>query len=193
MVEGRGGASTRSLSEVAAPLVSRRLTMSRRQAPQVACRSTYHSEERPPPAREVKAHREAAVEHLPHRAAQAGPVGAACCRRDSWQRARIAVPSVLAFTAPTLAVTLAHLSKSRLGAASVLTRLLTWGWLAIYVGVPPVLAFLWWRQARAVPSPAAGGSSPAAAGAGCRGRLCWQSAPRCSPRRSRRRGCGDGR
>ena len=50
VVQGR--ASTRSLSEVTAPLVSRRLTMSRRQAPQVACRSTHHSEERPAPARE---------------------------------------------------------------------------------------------------------------------------------------------
>jgi hypothetical protein len=78
-------------------------------------------------------------------------------RQGSWQRARIAVPGVLAFTTLTLAVTLVHLDKFHLGAASVLTRALTWGWLAIYVGVPPVLAFLWWRQARAVPGTAPAG------------------------------------
>ena len=59
------------------------------------------------------------------------------------------MPGVLAFTTLTLVVTLVHLGKFHLGAASVLTRVLTWGWLAIYVGVPPVLAYLWWRQARA--------------------------------------------
>src|SRR5260370_24882976 len=76
--------------------------------------------------------------------------GAAAARQGSWQRARIAVPGVLAFTTLTLAVTLVHLDKFHLGAASALTRAVTWGWLAIYAGVPPVLAFLWWRQARAV-------------------------------------------
>ena len=78
-------------------------------------------------------------------------------RQSSWQRARIAVPGVLAFTTLTLVVTLVHLGKFHLGAASGLTRTLTWGWLAIYVGVPPVLAFLWWRQARAVPGTAPAG------------------------------------
>jgi hypothetical protein len=76
---------------------------------------------------------------------------AAAARQRSWERARIAVPGVLAFTTLTLVVTLVHLGKFHLGAASALTRALTWGWLAIYIGVPPVLAFLWWRQARAVP------------------------------------------
>jgi len=70
-------------------------------------------------------------------------------RQSGWQRARIAVPGVLAFTSLTLVVTLVHLSKFHLGAASAVTRALTWGWLAIYVGVPPVLAYLWWRQAQA--------------------------------------------
>jgi hypothetical protein len=82
---------------------------------------------------------------------------AAAARQGSWQRARIAVPGVLAFTTLTLGVTLAHLGKFHLGAASVLTRALTWGWLAIYAGVPPVLALLWWRQARAAPGTALAG------------------------------------
>jgi hypothetical protein len=78
-------------------------------------------------------------------------------RQDSWQRARIAVPGVLAFTTLTLVVTLVHLNKFHTGAASVVTRTLTWGWLAIYIGVPPVLAYLWWRQARTVPDVAPAG------------------------------------
>jgi hypothetical protein len=78
---------------------------------------------------------------------------ALAARQGSWQRARIAVPGVLAFTTLTLVVTLVHLGKFHLDAAVLITRVLTWGWLAIYVGVPPVLAFLWWRQARAVPGP----------------------------------------
>jgi predicted transporter len=83
---------------------------------------------------------------------------AAAARQRSWERARIAVPSVLAFTTLTLVVTLVHLDKFHLSAASVLTRALTWGWLAIYIGVPPVLAFLWWRQARAVSGTAPAGT-----------------------------------
>jgi hypothetical protein len=78
-------------------------------------------------------------------------------RQSSWQRARIAVPGVLAFTTLTLVVTLVHLGKFHLDAAVLITRVLTWGWLAIYVGVPPVLAFLWWRQVRAVPGTTATG------------------------------------
>ena len=76
---------------------------------------------------------------------------AAAARQATWQRARIAVPGVLAFTALTLVVTLVHLGAFHLFAGAAVTRALTWGWLAIYVGVPPVLAVLWWRQARAVP------------------------------------------
>jgi hypothetical protein len=78
-------------------------------------------------------------------------------RQSSWQRARIAVPGVLAFTTLTLVVTLVHLGKFHLDAALLITRVLTWGWLAIYVGVPPVLAFLWWRQVQAVPGTTAAG------------------------------------
>jgi len=83
---------------------------------------------------------------------------AAAARQRNWEQARIAVPGVLAFTTLTLVVTLVHLDKFHLSAASVLTRALTWGWLAIYIGVPPVLAFLWWRQARAVPGTAPAGT-----------------------------------
>src|SRR6204780_5125952 len=73
---------------------------------------------------------------------------AAAARQRSWERARIAVPGVLAFTTLTLVVTLVHLDKFHLSAASGLTRALTWGWLAIYIGVPPGLGFFWWGAGR---------------------------------------------
>lgn len=96
---------------------------------------------------------------------------AAAARQATWQRARIAVPGVLAFTTLTLVVTLVHLAKFHLLAGAAVTRALAWGWLAIYVGVPPVLAFLWWRQARAVPGPRPGGRCRRYCGqsSGCRG------------------------
>jgi hypothetical protein len=83
---------------------------------------------------------------------------AAAARQRSWERARIAVPGVLVFTTLTLVVTLVHLDKFHLSATSGLTLALTLAWLAIYIGVPPVLAFLWWQQARAVPDTAPAGS-----------------------------------
>jgi predicted transporter len=82
---------------------------------------------------------------------------AAACQR-SWERARIAVPGVLAFSTLTLVVTLVHLDKFHLSAAPALTRALTWAWLVIYIVVPPTLAFLWWRQARSVPGRAPAGT-----------------------------------
>jgi len=74
---------------------------------------------------------------------------AAAARQRSWQRARIAVPGVLTFTTLTLIVTLVHIQKFHLAAPAPVTRAAAWGWLAIYAGVPPVLGYLWWRQAQA--------------------------------------------
>ena len=83
---------------------------------------------------------------------------ATAARQGSWERGQDRRAGVLAFTTLTLAVTLVHLGKFHLGVSAVLTRALTWGWLAIYAGVPPVLAYLWWRQARAVPGAAPTGT-----------------------------------
>jgi hypothetical protein len=80
---------------------------------------------------------------------------AAAAGQGDWERARIAVPGVLAFTTLTLIVTLVHLGTFHFAAPVPVTRVATWGWLAIYAGVPPVLAYLWWRQAQAAP-----GTSP---------------------------------
>lgn len=61
-------------------------------------------------------------------------------RSSGWGRARLAVWTVLVFTVLTLVVTLVHLDKFHLGAEHPASaRLVTWGWLAIYAGVPVVM------------------------------------------------------
>ena len=58
-------------------------------------------------------------------------------RSHTWGRARLTVWTVLVFTVLTLVVTLVHLDKFHLGADQPASaRLVTWGWLAIYAGVP---------------------------------------------------------
>ncbi|HEY0644275.1 MAG TPA: hypothetical protein VGD39_12690 [Nocardioides sp.] len=61
-------------------------------------------------------------------------------RSTGWGRARLAVWTVLVFTVLTLVVTLVHLDKFHLGAEHPTSaRLVTWGGLAIYAGVPVVM------------------------------------------------------
>jgi hypothetical protein len=70
-------------------------------------------------------------------------------RQRSWDRARIAVPTVFVFTTLTLAVTLVHLDRFHLGAAfESATQAVTWAWIAIYLIVPLLMTVIWWRQAR---------------------------------------------
>ncbi|MFC7363068.1 hypothetical protein [Nocardioides astragali] len=58
-------------------------------------------------------------------------------RSAGWGRARLTVWAVLVFTVLTLVVTLVHLDKFHLGAEQPTSaRLVAWGWLAIYAGVP---------------------------------------------------------
>ncbi|MFP3915183.1 MAG: hypothetical protein ACLFWM_09930 [Actinomycetota bacterium] len=72
----------------------------------------------------------------------------AAAREKIWANARIAVPTVLVFTALTLGVTLLHLENFHLGASfGAATRAVTWGWIAIYATVPVVMASLWLVQA----------------------------------------------
>ena len=58
-------------------------------------------------------------------------------RSAGWGRARLTVWTVLAFTVLTLVVTLVHLDKFHLGADQPTSaRLVAWGWIGIYAGVP---------------------------------------------------------
>lgn len=70
-------------------------------------------------------------------------------RARDWGRARLAVGSVLVFTALTLVVTLVHLDRFHLGDDSPTSaRVVTWGWLAVYTVVPVVLATAGLRELR---------------------------------------------
>lgn len=71
-------------------------------------------------------------------------------RAADWGRARLTVWAVLVFTTLTLVVTLVHLDKFHLGAEHPASaRVVTWGWLAIYAGVPVLMVLGLVAQARA--------------------------------------------
>jgi hypothetical protein len=67
-------------------------------------------------------------------------------RRRTWALARIAVPAALTFTALTLVTTLLHLDRFHFGGPTLEAQVAAWTWLAVYVGVPPVIALLLMRQ-----------------------------------------------
>ena len=70
-------------------------------------------------------------------------------RSAGWGRARITVWTVLVFTSLTLVVTLVHLENFHLGPGHPASaRLVTWGWLAIYAGVPVAMMVALVLQAR---------------------------------------------
>src|SRR5262245_36024805 len=67
-------------------------------------------------------------------------IEALAARERLWANARIAVPSVLVFTVLTMVVSLVYLSQFHLGGRFVLhTRVVAWGWLAVYALVPLLL------------------------------------------------------
>ena len=70
-------------------------------------------------------------------------------RSAGWGRARLTVWTVLVFTVLTLVVTLIHIDKFHLGAEQPTSaRLVAWGWLAIYAGVPVAMVAALVLQAR---------------------------------------------
>ena len=71
----------------------------------------------------------------------AGVLEWAAARERLWCRARVAVPGVLLFTILTCIPTVANLGHFNMRSPA------TYAWVAIYFGVPPVLGWLWWRQA----------------------------------------------
>lgn len=71
-------------------------------------------------------------------------------RSSGWGRARLTVWTVLVFTTLTFVVTVVHLDKFHLGAEHPTSaRLVTWGWLAIYAGVPVAMVVALVLQSRA--------------------------------------------
>ena len=77
-------------------------------------------------------------------------IEALAARQRIWANARIAVPTVFVFTVLTLVATLLHLSLFHLGSQfAINTRLVTYGWIAIYTLVPAIMVVVAFSQARA--------------------------------------------
>jgi hypothetical protein len=70
-------------------------------------------------------------------------------RERLWAHARIALVTVLVFTAVTLVVTLLHLDRFHFDAAGPAARIAAWLWIVVYVVVPPWMALLIRLQSRA--------------------------------------------
>jgi len=75
-------------------------------------------------------------------------LGALAARERTWARARIAVPGPLLFTVLMLVATLLHLDRFHLNSPDLLTRTITWLWIAIYVAVPVMILALLVPQLR---------------------------------------------
>jgi hypothetical protein len=70
-------------------------------------------------------------------------------RQPLWANARIAVPSVFTFTSLTLVATLLHLDLFHFDQSfSLITRIVTWAWIAIYMSVPVFMAATFAKQMR---------------------------------------------
>ncbi len=69
-------------------------------------------------------------------------------REREWARARVAVTATLVFTVLTTVATFLHFDRFNHDSDQALALLVTWAWIAIYVGVPPVMTFLLVRQLR---------------------------------------------
>jgi hypothetical protein len=69
-------------------------------------------------------------------------------RRKNWAEARLAVPSVLVFTALTLIATLIHWDKFHINDPVLITNVLTWAWVMVYAIVPVLMTVILLHQIR---------------------------------------------
>jgi hypothetical protein len=69
-------------------------------------------------------------------------------RQETWARARLGVPGVIAFVWLTLLATLLHLDLFHLDGGGFKAQADAWVWLVIYVIEPPVLTWAYVRQLR---------------------------------------------
>jgi hypothetical protein len=69
-------------------------------------------------------------------------------REQTWARARLGVPGVLAFVWLTLLATLIHLDLFHLDEGGFKAQAAGWVWLIVYALEPPVLTWAYWRQLR---------------------------------------------
>jgi len=69
-------------------------------------------------------------------------------REQTWARARLGVPGVLAFIWLTLLATLLHLNAFHLDASDFVAQAAAWIWLGVYVAEPPLLLWAFVAQLR---------------------------------------------
>jgi hypothetical protein len=70
-------------------------------------------------------------------------------RQETWARARLGVPGVLAFIWLTLLATLLHLDLFHVDASDFRAQVAGWVWLAVYIAEPPLLLWAFITQLRA--------------------------------------------
>ena len=69
-------------------------------------------------------------------------------RSKSWAFVRTSLPAALTATTLLSITTFLHLESFHLGSPLLVTRFVTWVWIAVYVFVPPILAIAWITQSR---------------------------------------------
>jgi hypothetical protein len=69
-------------------------------------------------------------------------------RGRAWATVRTSLPAALTATGLLSITTFLHLDKFHLASPLLLTRFVTWVWIAVYVLVPPILAIAWIIQSR---------------------------------------------
>jgi len=69
-------------------------------------------------------------------------------RAKGWAFVRSSMPAALTATGMLSVTTFLHLDKFHLNSPLLITRFVTWIWIAVYVTVPPILAIAWIIQSR---------------------------------------------
>jgi hypothetical protein len=69
-------------------------------------------------------------------------------RANAWADVRSSLPAALTATSMLTITTFLHLDKFHLASPLLITRFVTWIWIAVYIVVPPILAIAWIIQNR---------------------------------------------
>lgn len=80
-------------------------------------------------------------------------------RSRDWSYVRTSIAAAIVATTMLSITTFLHLDKFHLNSPLLLTRFVTWVWIAVYILVPPILAIAWIIQSR-LPGAHARGRNP---------------------------------
>ena len=68
--------------------------------------------------------------------------------RARWEFVRSSLPGAVVATTLLTLTTFVHLDRFHLNSPLLITRFVTWVWIAVYIFVPPILAIAWITQSR---------------------------------------------